>query len=76
MRRIEVVLSIAVLVSVALVISLLLVIRTTGMPNVVACLETENPAMSVEVRSNRAGAIVERDVLGCSVYWYAGRGGG
>ena len=68
-------LSIVVLVGVALVIALLLVVNAVGMPNVVACLETENPAMSAEVRSNRAGAIVERNVLGCSVYWYSGRGG-
>jgi hypothetical protein len=69
MRRIEVVIVLAVLVGWALLISLLLVIRTTGMPNVVACLEYENPAMSVEVH----GPVVERNFLGSSVYFYEGR---
>ena len=56
-----------------LLISFFLVLRTMDMPNVVTCLETDNPAMSVEVTSNRLGHVVEHNVLGCKVYWYEGR---
>jgi hypothetical protein len=73
MRRIEVVIALLVLMGWALLISFFLVLRTMGMPNVVTCLETDNPAMSVEVTSNRLGHVVERNVLGCKVYWYEGR---
>ena len=73
MRRIEVVIALLALMGWALLISFFLVLRTMDMPNVVTCLETDNPAMSVEVTSNRLGHVVERNVLGCKVYWYEGR---
>ncbi len=46
--------------------------NTPGMPNAVACIEGPNPAMSVEVTSNRRGSIDELNILGCTVYWYEG----
>jgi hypothetical protein len=70
MRRIEVVISLAVLAGLVLLLSLVLVIRTTGMPNIITCLE-EDPKMDVEVQ----GHVVDREVFGCAVYWYAGRHG-
>lgn len=43
-----------------------------SMPDVVACLDTPNPAKSVEITSNRRGRVVDRNVFGCAVYWYEG----
>jgi hypothetical protein len=54
---------------------------TWGMPNAVECVDEptaeRTPAMGVEVTANRArGYIMERNVLGCTVFFYQTRGDG
>lgn len=57
-------------------IVVLLLAATYGVPNVLACTETEVPATAVEVTSNRMqGHIVERYALGCTRYFHEGRFG-
>ena len=55
--------------------------NTWGIPNVLECVDepTEDytPAMSVEVTADRArGYIMERNVFGCTVFFYQTRGDG
>ncbi len=46
--------------------------NTLSLPRAVACIDAPNPAVSVEVTTNRRGSIDERNILGCTVYWYEG----
>ncbi len=54
---------------------------TWGFPNAMECVdepsEDYTPAMSVEVTADRArGYIMERNVFGCTVFFYQNRGDG
>jgi hypothetical protein len=74
MTRVEQVVATVFLAGFLLLLLLVALVNSTGMPNVVACVEPETashtPAMSVEVASNRNGHIAERNLFGCTFYFY------
>ena len=73
MTRAEKAVATAFLAGFLLLLLLLALINSTQKPNVVSCIDKNAyapPAMSVEVTSNRNGHIAERNLFGCTFYFY------
>jgi len=74
MTRIEKAVASVFLAGFLLMLLLSVFVGSTGMPNVVSCIEPrpgpQAPAMGVEVTSNRNGHIAERNLFGCTFYFY------
>ena len=74
MVRVEALVAWGSLVGFVLLMALALLVSAVGAPNAASCIEPRPgpraPAMSVEVTSNRNGHIVERNLFGCTFYFY------
>ncbi len=71
----------AILTVVLAVAGLWVLASTWGMPQAVECVDEftaeRSPAVNVEVTATRArGYIMERNVFGCTVFFYQNRGDG